>query len=247
MIGIVGYGVVGEITKISIFPDDQPKIHDLRFNTSIEDIFDCDTIFICTPTNNFNDIRVLKDICLEISDNNPTTEIIIRSTVPPGFCDSLMDYIKNPLTYFPEFIRERYALEDSLNRKVNYYATSTKNSKLKKFPNLKKKLKKLEFCELEIMKMMRNNYHAMKVVFANHYYDMCKKYDADYDTVLKSFKKSNNGQSYLNVNEDLRGYGGKCLPKDIDFMIDCFGEDVELFKSIKKDNLLWKQTIRKDK
>ena len=92
---------------------------------------------------------------------------------------------------------------------------------------------------------MCNNYAAMKVVFANHYYDICKKYGADYNTLLNSFYQVRNGQSYMEVNEDLRGYGGKCLPKDINFSIDIF-DDCKLFQSIKEDNCKWKTTIRKD-
>ena len=49
----------------------------------------------------------------------------------------------------------------------------------------------------------------------------------------------------MNVNENLRGYGGKCLPKDIDFAIDIF-DDCKLFQSIKEDNQKWKITIRED-
>jgi UDP-glucose 6-dehydrogenase len=49
----------------------------------------------------------------------------------------------------------------------------------------------------------------------------------------------------MEVNEDLRGYGGKCLPKDIDFSIDIF-DDCKLFRAIKEDNCKWKTTIRDD-
>jgi UDPglucose 6-dehydrogenase len=92
---------------------------------------------------------------------------------------------------------------------------------------------------------MANNYYAMKVVFANHYYEICKKYDADYEVLLEAFYESKNGQSYMEVNENLRGYGGKCLPKDIDFAIDVF-RDCKLFQSIKDDNQKWKTTVRED-
>ena len=54
-----------------------------------------------------------------------------------------------------------------------------------------------------------------------------------------------NGQSYMDVSESLRGYGGKCLPKEIDFAINIF-EGAELFKAIKSDNAKWPITIRKD-
>jgi UDPglucose 6-dehydrogenase len=246
MIGIIGDGVVGETTRLTMFQDCDVKVHDIKYDTSINDISDCELIFICTPTNNYYDIDTLNEICLKLSNIAPQSEIVIRSTVPPGFFNKLQKNIKNTITYLPEFIRERYALKDSLNRKRIFYATSAEESKLREFNNFNSKLRRMEFSELELLKMMRNNYHAMKVVFANHYYDICKEHGVDYDKLLDLFNKCKNGQTYMDVNEDLRGYGGKCLPKDINFMIDCFGEDVSLFKAIKKDNSLWKETIRKD-
>lgn len=125
------------------------------------------------------------------------------------------------------------------------YSTNLKKSKLYNYDEFNSKLKKLKFSELEILKLMSNNYYAMKVVFANHYYDLCKKYNAEYDIVLDSFYKTKNGQSYMDVNENLRGYGGKCLPKDIDFAMNIF-DDSKLFESIKIDNQKWKTTIRTD-
>jgi len=58
---------------------------------------------------------------------------------------------------------------------------------------------------------------------------------------------STHPESYLEVNEDLRGFGGKCLPKDLDFIINTFnqlGLSQTLFDSVKKDNEQWKITVR---
>jgi len=247
MIGIVGYGIIGKVTHVAFFPDKRVIIHDSSHQSSLTDVFSCDLIFICVPTKDKNEIDILERLCLEISQNNPETEIVIRSTVTPGFFKSLKSKINNTLTYLPEFLRERYALEDSLNCKRLFYSSTTENSKLTKFERFNYKLRKIDFGELEILKMMRNNYHAMKIVFANHYYDLCEKYEVNYDNLLSAFNKVKNGQTYLEVNKNLRGYGGKCLPKDIDFMIEEFGDQIELFRSIKKDNQTWPITIREDK
>jgi len=247
MIGIVGYGVVGRATKLALFPEEQVNVHDLMYDTNLSCISDCELVFVCIPTSTTENIYELKSLCGDISILNPQIEIVVRSTVTPGFFSDLQKIISNPVTYLPEFLRERYCLEDSINCKRMFYATNTDQSLLTNFNRFNYKLRRLEFSELELLKMMRNNYHAMKIVFANHYYDLCKKYDVNYDNLLSAFNKSKNGQTYLEVNDDLRGYGGKCLPKDIDFMIEEFGEEVELFNSIKKDNLKWPITIRKDK
>lgn len=245
MIGIVGYGVVGRATKFALFPEESVIIHDLKFDTDLGCISSCQLVFICIPTDDQKSINNLESLCYDISNLNSEIEIVVRSTVTPGFFSNLTKKISNPLTYLPEFLRERYALKDAINCSRMFYATNSEQSLLINFDRFNYKLRKIDFAELELLKMMRNNYHAMKIVFANHYYDICEKYGVNYDNLLRSFNKSKNGQTYLEVDENLRGYGGKCLPKDIDFMIDLF-DDAELFKAIKTDNSKWKITIRED-
>lgn len=242
MIGIIGYGVVGKATHQAFFSEETVKIHDIALNTDISDLFGSEIIFICIPTDNYSNFSDIREIISIFHKNSPETEIVVRSTVIPGFFNNPQE----KLTYFPEFLRERKAIDDAKNAEILFYATNIPKSKLENHNQFSYKLKKIKFSELEILKLMSNNYSAMKVVFANHYYEICKKYDADYEVLLESFQQAKNGQTYMDVNENLRGYGGKCLPKDINFSIDIFG-DSELFKAIKHDNLKWPTTIRQDK
>lgn len=241
MIGIVGYGVVGKTTHQVFFPKEEIQVHDISLNTNLSDLFGSELVFICTPTDNYSDLLEIKKLISIITDNSPGTEIVVRSTVVPGFFSD----VQSKVTYLPEFLRERNAINDTKNAKTLFYASTLKESQLMNYNEFNYKLKRIQFSELEILKLMANNYYAMKVVFANHYYEICKKYDANYEVLLESFYESKNGQSYMEVNENLRGYGGKCLPKDIDFAIDVFS-DCKLFQSIKDDNQKWKTTVRED-
>jgi UDPglucose 6-dehydrogenase len=241
MIGIIGYGVIGKTTHQVLFSTENVKIHDAIMSTNISDLFGSELVFVCIPTNNHSDILEIKNIIKIFQIQSPKTEIIIRSTIIPGFFNEITANV----TYFPEFLRERNAINDAKNAEVLFYASNLKKSKLQNYNQFNFKLKRIKFSELEILKLMSNNYYAMKVVFANHYYDICKKYGANYDVLLDSFYQTKNGQSYMKVNENLRGYGGKCLPKDIDFSIDIFN-DCKLFQSIKEDNQKWKTTVRED-
>jgi UDPglucose 6-dehydrogenase len=241
MIGIIGYGVIGKTTHQVLFPDKNVKIHDITIDTNISDLFGSEMVFVCIPTNNHSDILEIKNIIKIFQNQSPKTEIVIRSTIIPGFFNEVMEN----LTYFPEFLRERNAINDAKNAESLFYASTLQKSNLQNYDQFNFKLKRIEFSELEILKLMSNNYYAMKVVFANHYYDLCKKYNANYNVLLDSFYQVKNGQSYMKVNENLRGYGGKCLPKDIDFAIDVFN-DCNLFQSIKEDNQKWETTVRDD-
>ena len=51
---------------------------------------------------------------------------------------------------------------------------------------------------------------------------------------------------YLNCREDLRGFGGMCLPKDtkaINFLVKELGIDVDFFNSILEENDKYEVTV----
>jgi UDPglucose 6-dehydrogenase len=104
------------------------------------------------------------------------------------------------------------------------------------------------FEEAEVIKMLSNNMAATRVVFANHMYELSKAVGADYNTVLNTYLQVNHDQNYLEVNEDMRAFGGKCLPKDLDFLISTFNKlniPQTYFTAMKEDNALWPVTVRK--
>lgn len=240
-IGIIGYGVIGRATHQVLLTNQSVKIHDLSLQSCLQDLVGCDLIFICTPTSSAQDFDNIKEIVHQLTTHKPNVEIVIRSTVIPGFFSTLSGNV----TYLPEFLRERRAVSDASAADTMLYATVAACSKLTQFQQFNHKLKRINIAELEILKLMTNNYRAMKVVFANHFYDLCCASDVDYNHMLSIFANIKNGQSYMEVREDLRGYSGKCLPKDIDFAIDVFS-DSKLFAAIQQDNTKWKPTTRVD-
>ena len=69
--------------------------------------------------------------------------------------------------------------------------------------------------EAEIVKYFNNVHHAMSVTFANITYDVCKKLGADYKNVYDAItRRECINPHYLMANDNMRGYGGHCLPKD---------------------------------
>jgi len=75
--------------------------------------------------------------------------------------------------------------------------------------------------EAELVKVGLNSLYTVKVVFANELYDICKAYGADYYKLFEAFKLD----KYINpmhldpLFDGYRGAGGKCLSKDIKFLI----------------------------
>ena len=100
--------------------------------------------------------------------------------------------------------------------------------------------------EAELVKMYSNNLNVVKIAFANVFYDLADSVGADYDRVKDAVLKVQHDQTYLDVpgHDGTRGFGGKCLPKDLDFIIDTLDAhniDQNWFKHIRKLNKQWKQ------
>lgn len=241
--GIVGYGVVGKATEKSLLNDKTVVVHDILQKTKIDILKDCSVVFICIPTDTTQDILNLIEICVNLIKLNSKTEIIIRCTVPIGTCARIESILNRSIYYMPEFLRDRMWDTDCMKRPIIL------GSKNKTIPEWLKH-EDIEVCtleEAELVKMFSNNYSSMRIVFANHFFDLANKVDANYDKVLDMHQKTIHNQSYLEVNDSLRGFGGKCLTKDLNYLIETFEEynlDQKLFSAIKEDNTKWPTTVR---
>jgi nucleotide sugar dehydrogenase len=104
--------------------------------------------------------------------------------------------------------------------------------------------------EAEMVKYYGNTWFATKVIFANQLYDLCQKLGIDYDRVMEAAAADKRiGRSHLEVwHKGYRGFGGKCLPKDLKAFIQLADEkavDLKLHKTVDaiNDELLRQQNI----
>ena len=101
--------------------------------------------------------------------------------------------------------------------------------------------KVLPSSEAEMVKYFGNTWFATKVVFANQMYDVCRALGIDYNKVMESAAADKRiGRTHLEIwHKEYRGYGGKCLPKDIRALIqlaDERGVDLQLHKTVEQIN-----------
>ena len=243
-LGIAGYGIVGKATHKGLLNNLDVAIHDILNGTSIEDLYICSYVFFCIPTDTDASIQLLLDDIRRLKAVNPTCKIVIRSTVPVGTCATIEQVINDKIYYMPEFLRERMWEDDCLNRPIivghnNQAVPSWLQGEQCIFCTLE---------EAEVIKMLSNNMASARVVFANHMYELSKAVGADYNSVLTAYLQVNHDQNYLEVTEDMRAFGGKCLPKDLDFLISTFDRlnlPQTYFTAMKEDNQLWPVTVRK--
>jgi len=240
-IGIVGAGFVGKAT--SLFECDNPPIIDVKVitydkddskcspvGTSIKDLSDCDLVFICVPTPMNSDGRchteIVENCIYDLKTAGVSNEnIIVRSTVPVGFCSSMS------VNFMPEFLTESNWKLDFKNNNAWVLGLHDADNKLvkNKFTDLitlAKKHGKIKhddkyFCsnnEAELVKLARNSFLACKVSFFNEIKEFADKKDCDYNTVSSLVgidKRIGSSHTQVPGPDGKKGFGGTCFPKDI--------------------------------
>ena len=198
---------------------------DLHATLPYEEIYkESDYAVIATPTNydekthSFNTLSVEETIENAIEEN-PKITIIIRSTVPVGFTDQMIERHQTKNIYFvPEFLREGNALHDNLNPSRILIGGS--GNKLKFIEALLKdgaKKKDIDVltmspAEAESSKLFSNTYLAMRVSFFNELDSFAQTKNLKTKNIINSLSLDPRiGAGYNNPSF---GYGGYCLPKD---------------------------------
>jgi UDPglucose 6-dehydrogenase len=259
LIGLIGCGAVGSACKYGFEKLGHfVKTYDIKWpETKIQDVFDTEIVFIIVPTPTNSDgscnTSIVEKSVKELSEMNYKGIVCIKSTVKPGTTEILAKKYSNlnSVNFVPEFLRERCAVADfTENHELLVIGTHDTNAFSKivdchgSFP---KAIKKVSPTEAELLKYMHNTINSTRIIFANTYYEICKKLNTDYTTIknclLITTKLPN---LYLDVNDSFRGYGGVCLPKDTDAMnslVKELGLDLNLFQTISNENKKFKTTV----
>lgn len=248
-IGIMGLGFVGgalykyfKSKKIRVYKYDKHK----KIG-SIGEVNQADVIFICVPTpynlKNGFDISIVKEAVSSLIFGKI---VIIKSSIIPGTTERLQrKYPKHKFLFNPEFLREVYAYKDMLNpeRQIIGYTKVSRFMAQKIMAILPQApfQKIMPVLDVEIVKYMANSFLAMRVVFANEFYDIAKKLGANYELIKEAVGYDLRiGHSHFNIlHNDYRGYGGSCFPKDINAIIQLAESKkitVDLLKSMRSVN-----------
>lgn len=224
-IGLIGKGTVGT----AIYRGLEELGHTMSFfdvkypETKIQDVLSSDCVFICVPTdqqvNGDCDTTIVESVIAELAQQQYQGLVAIKSTVIPGTTDRLSSkYSTLKICNVPEFLRAKFAYEDFIEQDV-LVVGSQRPEDYELITEIHGPYPCEVSCvtavEAEIIKYFNNVNHAVQIVFANIAFDICKKFGGDYENVYNTIvKRDCFNSAYLDCNENLRGFGGHCLPKD---------------------------------
>jgi UDPglucose 6-dehydrogenase len=256
-IGIIGLGVVGNACKNGFEKNGYDIcVHDIKLETTINDVLNTDICFISVPTpardNGSCDVSIVQNVVDDLYKLNYNGIIAIKSTVEPGTTKKLQDkYGDLTICFVPEFLRERCADDDFVkNHDLCVIGTSSDEifQLIKKIHgSYPKKVIQVSETEAELCKYFNNSYNATLITFANSFYELCKNMNVDYTNIKNTMiHRENIEDNYLGCDENLRGFGGMCLPKDVNalnYLSNKLGTNTEFFKHLIEENKKYKTTV----
>ena len=202
----------------------------LTFTTDFSKISDCDVHFICVGTpqsknSNAADLTYVNSALEKVAKVAKAGSLVVgKSTVPVGTAAKLRAQLKqiNPaaeLAWNPEFLREGFAVEDTLNpnRLVVGVVDDKSEETLKQVyaKNIAANIPwiRADLPTAELVKVAANSFLATKISFINAMAEICEAADGDVTVLAKAIGYDPRiGNRFLQAGI---GFGGGCLPKDI--------------------------------
>jgi UDPglucose 6-dehydrogenase len=249
-LGFIGLGIVGNAMRDVFSEKHETFFYDPKVSESMFiDILETEIVFIAVPTNSGPsgdcDVSIVVSVIEQLHTYEYKGIICIKSTVIPETTLGFIKKYNNPrICFSPEFLKARSAYKDFKESPFCIVGTIS-DEVFQRMSLLHKVCKRLDPTAAEMAKYFQNVYNTNKILFANAFYEVCKKKGVDYDQMVESLSIDT---SYLKCSEELRGPAGACLPKDTRAFNEYVKKEIDssLFQALVNDMDLYPKTIKMD-
>ncbi|MFP7656884.1 UDP-glucose dehydrogenase family protein [Chryseobacterium proteolyticum] len=207
----------------------------LFFTTNLKEALDkSEVVYLALPTppgeDGSADLSYVLSVANSIGELMTEYKVIVnKSTVPVGTAEKVKEVISSKtnipfdVVSNPEFLREGFAVEDSMNPARVVVGSSSERAKnimskiYQPFTNTGIPIIFMDEKSSELTKYASNSFLAVKITFMNEIANYCEKVGADVDKVRLGMGSDDRiGHRFLFPGI---GYGGSCFPKDVKALI----------------------------
>jgi UDPglucose 6-dehydrogenase len=221
-----------------------------RSTHSLQAVLECDVVFVCLPTpalpSGACDLSAVRSFFKKQVGSQRV--FVLRSTVPIGTTAALAcDYSLPNIVHSPEFLTARCAVTDAqlpARNIIGYLRESPRGYDtlyelyMRRFPGIAVHV--MLSNESEAVKLFLNGFFAVKVAYFNEVNGLAQKFGLNWDAVLKGMLSDGRvAHSHTRVPgpDGSYGFGGACLPKDLDSLIQQLGQDSFVTAAAKARNI----------
>ena len=215
--GAVGSGIARMFDDVVLY--DEPKHVGTQAGVNAADV-----AFVCVPTPSAPDGACDTSIVEDVVAWLATPLVILRSTVTVGTTRRLAEAYHKQIVFQPEY-GPAETPDHPFNdlRKVRWIILGGERPATKAAARVWQTtyssditIMQTSYEAAELCKYMENAFLATKVTFCNEFYGIAESVGVDYNELRELWLLDPRvGKSHTFVFPDKRGYGGKCLPKDL--------------------------------